>query len=78
MYREEKEYGLTSKTRDRKGRETGRDQQPALTIKNRYRAHPVSINLAARLNCYRRHGLMAPNGIRHKEDAVKPQILIIL
>jgi len=27
MYREEKEYGLTSKTRDRKGRETGRERK---------------------------------------------------
>jgi len=35
---------------------------------------PVSISLAARLKCYRRHGRMAPNGIRHKADAVKPQI----
>jgi len=38
------------------------------------RPWPVSINLAARLKCYRRH--MAPNEIRHKADAVavKPQI----
>jgi len=61
--REGEEYGPTSKGRDRKGRETGREErekkgeQPALTIKKSFpRPWPVSINLAARLKCYRRHG----------------------
>jgi len=35
------------------------------------RRWPVSINLAARLRC---SDVMAPNGIRQKAEAVKPQI----
>ena len=48
-----KRKGRGRKEREKKGREAA-----ALTIKNRSRApdHAVSINFAARLKCYRRHG----------------------
>jgi len=41
----------------REGRRKG--EQPALTIKKLFpRPWPVSINVAARLKCHRRHGLL--------------------
>jgi len=61
--------------REGKGREEkekkGRGAACPNNKKSLPRPWPLSINLAARLKCYRRH---APNGIRHEADAVKPQI----
>ena len=62
--KEEEEQGPTSKGKDRKGRKTGREERVkkgrgAACPNNKKsfpRSLPVSINLAARLKCYRRHG----------------------
>jgi len=77
--------GPTSNGRDRKGEREGRGKEerekkwrgaacPNNTKSFPPPPRPVSINLGARLKCYRRPGPMAPNGIRHKADTVKPQI----
>jgi len=65
--REREVNGPTSKGLDRKGRETGRERKGGEGKKGRGAAcpnnkksfplpWPVSINLAARLKSYRRHG----------------------
>jgi len=61
--------------REGRGREE-RDKKGGATCPNNKKSFPnpwpVSINLAARLKVT---DVMAPNGIRHKADTVKPQIL---
>jgi len=65
--REEGEQWPTSKGRDRKGRETGRErkggegeEREGSSLPNNKKSFPrpwpVSINLAARLKCYRHYG----------------------